>query len=169
MAVGSKLYSPTYPRAITGDALLRYLSEELNRVSVAFDLLRNGLQLDTLHVAPASPREGQVAKADGTDWNPGSGAGVYAYIAGSWSLLGASISGGTGSVQSIGITTANGVSAISDGDPADPRLTVTLGDINPSSVMGVTLATGGSATAYLNEQGNYIEITPSGSYMPGGW
>lgn len=39
------------------------------------------------HVAPAKPREGMVRFADGTDWNPGSGRGLYSYVSGSWAKL----------------------------------------------------------------------------------
>lgn len=41
--------------------------------------------------------------------------------------------GADGVVQTIGVTTANGVSAVSSGG-ADPRLTVTLGSITPSAI-----------------------------------
>jgi hypothetical protein len=44
-------------------------------------------------------------------------------------------SGSGGSVNTIGVTTANGVSGTSSGG-ADPRLTITLGDITPTSVTG---------------------------------
>lgn len=38
-------------------------------------------------VEPAKRFEGLVANADGTNWNPGSGAGLYEYKGGSWSKL----------------------------------------------------------------------------------
>ncbi|MFA6475724.1 MAG: hypothetical protein WCV88_06085, partial [Patescibacteria group bacterium] len=47
--------------------------------------------------------------------------------------------GAAGVVQTIGITTANGVSGSSSGG-ADPRLTVSLGAITPSTVNALTLA-----------------------------
>ena len=40
-----------------------------------------------LHVEPARLIEGMVVKADGTDWNPGAGAGFYGY-SGAWVKLG---------------------------------------------------------------------------------
>lgn len=43
--------------------------------------------------------------------------------------------GGGGAVNTIGITTANGVSGTSSGG-SDPRITVVLGDITPTSVVG---------------------------------
>lgn len=41
-----------------------------------------------LHVAPTKPRTGLTVLADGTDWNPGSGAGVYTYYGSAWHKLG---------------------------------------------------------------------------------
>lgn len=37
--------------------------------------------------APAKPREGMVRYANGVGWNPGSGAGLYQYISGTWNKL----------------------------------------------------------------------------------
>lgn len=39
------------------------------------------------HSAPAKLREGMIRFADGTDWNPGSGRGLYQYVSGSWTKL----------------------------------------------------------------------------------
>lgn len=41
-------------------------------------------QLTVLTAAPASPANGMLAYADGSSWNPGSGAGLYCYEGGSW-------------------------------------------------------------------------------------
>lgn len=45
-------------------------------------------ELEELHSEPERLRTGLIALADGTDWNPGSGAGVYAYYGGAWNKLG---------------------------------------------------------------------------------
>lgn len=37
---------------------------------------------------PRKPREGMVVMADGTNWNPGSGVGLYRYTGGSWVKIG---------------------------------------------------------------------------------
>jgi hypothetical protein len=39
------------------------------------------------HTAPDKLVEGMVRVADGTDWDPGSGAGIYLYLGGSWTKL----------------------------------------------------------------------------------
>lgn len=38
-------------------------------------------------VAPDKPREGMVANANGTNWNPGGGAGLYQRLGGAWVKL----------------------------------------------------------------------------------
>lgn len=38
-------------------------------------------------VAPDKPREGMIRLADGTNWNPGSGIGLYQYLGGVWVKL----------------------------------------------------------------------------------
>lgn len=68
-------------------ALKRFLREELVRVQAAFESVADG-NLEVTTVAPEKPRDGMVRRADGTNWNPGSGAGVYCYYASSWHFLG---------------------------------------------------------------------------------
>jgi hypothetical protein len=62
---------------------------ELQRVS---DMLAeptfDQLELTQLNAVPARPQDGQLVYADGTNWNPGSGAGLYAYWGGAWRYLG---------------------------------------------------------------------------------
>ena len=53
------------------------------------------------HVAPVKPREGLLVYADGTDWNPGSGAGYYVYYAGAWHAMSGGGGGGGGAVTSV--------------------------------------------------------------------
>lgn len=40
-----------------------------------------------LHTEPVRPRECAVAFADGTDWDPGAGMGLYQYQGGAWVKL----------------------------------------------------------------------------------
>lgn len=48
------------------------------------------LRVPRVHSAPIRPQDGQLAYADGSDWNPGSGRGIYRYDATSvaWVFLG---------------------------------------------------------------------------------
>lgn len=41
-----------------------------------------------LREAPKNPRNGWIVIADGTGWNPGSGAGYYGFYNGTWRFLG---------------------------------------------------------------------------------
>jgi len=65
-----------------------YLSFELEKVQRAFADPNEFLLLQNRAKAPERARVGMVALADGTNWNPGSGAGVYCYHSGQWNKLG---------------------------------------------------------------------------------
>lgn len=60
---------------------VRNLIEYLN-TGVDFMVLKK------LNKEPAKRRTGMVVLADGSDWDPGSGAGFYGYNAGAWVKLG---------------------------------------------------------------------------------
>jgi len=79
-------YSPA-PVPSNVDDLPSYLEVEFRRMSAVIGNLADG-HYDVLHVAPSKPRTGDVRYADGSDWNPGSGEGVYTYLSsGAWSKL----------------------------------------------------------------------------------
>lgn len=48
----------------------------------------NFCRAPTYTTAPSSPVVGDIVYADGTDWDPGSGAGIYAYYGSAWNKLG---------------------------------------------------------------------------------
>lgn len=62
-----------------------FLRGELRRMMAA--TATPYLQLDVYHKAPDKPREGMIVCADGTDWDPGSGAGFYGFLGGAWVAL----------------------------------------------------------------------------------
>lgn len=64
------------------------VGEELQKIAQALDTPNQMLQLQTLYAAPTKFREGAIVLADGTTWNPGSGAGVYCYYGSAWVKLG---------------------------------------------------------------------------------
>ncbi|MDX4957227.1 hypothetical protein [Delftia acidovorans] len=68
--------------------LPQFLQQELLNIQRA----QNGpfpfSALQELHNEPAKLINGMVVLADGTDWNPGSGAGFYGYRGGAWRFLG---------------------------------------------------------------------------------
>jgi hypothetical protein len=77
------------PNPLPGETDLgMYLQHELQRISIALQtMLTPRVQYAKLHAAPPNPREGIVVLADGLDWDPGSGSGLYIYIAEVWQPL----------------------------------------------------------------------------------
>ncbi len=58
--------------------------EELYKVSASLDSIYD---LDVTFMEPERPREGMIRIADGTEWNPGAGGGLYEYKSGAWVKL----------------------------------------------------------------------------------
>lgn len=75
-------------RYTPGSVLDDLLRLELNKIAQAMETANERLTLDMLHKAPTKYRDGTIVLADGTDWNPGAGAGVYCYYGAAWHLLG---------------------------------------------------------------------------------
>lgn len=76
-------YEPTFP----GESITpQWLYDELQRVGTEMNRPA-GLFFDVLHEEPPKPQDGMVAFADGTDWNPGGGGGLYQRVAGAWVKL----------------------------------------------------------------------------------
>ena len=67
---------------------------ELLKIQAALLALSEG-HLDVTTAAPSKPRDGDARYADGTNWNPGSGEGLYDYYDGSWHARGGGGGGGT--------------------------------------------------------------------------
>jgi hypothetical protein len=80
------MYSPKQVPT-SANAIPAYLAVELQDLSQSLQSQQQFLYIQTLNAAPSKPREGMIVKADGTNWNPGSGAGFYGYRAG-WRFLG---------------------------------------------------------------------------------
>ena len=76
-------YSPRQATPQTIEELRRYMHNELQNISEAFEFLdADFIRFRVHHVEPSKPREGQAYYADGTDWDPGGGAGLYEYTGG---------------------------------------------------------------------------------------
>jgi hypothetical protein len=84
--LNSVSYSPQIVPTNPAD-LPAFLRDELAGLQNAIAILAAG-HIDTSHVAPLKPRDGDIRLADGTDWNPGSGQGVYCYYNSTWNFLG---------------------------------------------------------------------------------
>ena len=68
------------------DYLGEFVIRELKKLG---DILFNvsALRLEELHAEPDKPRSGDIRYADGTNWNPSGGRGIYAYIGTTWTKL----------------------------------------------------------------------------------
>ena len=78
------------PGQVPSDAasLPAFLDRELRNLSTAMQEANQYLLLDVSYAAPQKVKDGMIAMADGTTWNPGSGAGAYIYRGASWHFLG---------------------------------------------------------------------------------
>ena len=74
------------PRSL--EELLAYIEREFARLAGELQAGVEFILLPMRHVEPERPREGMIVLADGSDWNPGSGAGYYGYRDGAWRFLG---------------------------------------------------------------------------------
>ena len=80
---GQYIYNPTTPPAEEGQ-LRAYLLSELQRVSEA---ILESVTPPLFYAEPKNAQEGLIVRADGTDWDPGSGAGLYIYRSAAWVLI----------------------------------------------------------------------------------
>lgn len=74
------------PVNLTSEDVLTYVNAEFNKVALSLDRLEQ-MVLDQTNAVPAKPRDGMLKYADGVNWNPGGGQGIYAYYAGVWNKL----------------------------------------------------------------------------------
>lgn len=65
------------------DDLIRFLEDELNRISAIIAILVQGHH-ERNDVAPSKPREGDVRYTTGANWNPGHGKGLYYFDGTNW-------------------------------------------------------------------------------------
>ena len=82
------MYEPTAIPSDTPSGLRSWLALQFRTLS---DVLArpeaNGVRFAVLHVEPDRRQDGDVVFADGSDWNPGSGAGLYERRGGAWHKL----------------------------------------------------------------------------------
>ena len=45
------------------------------------------MRLEETNTAPAKPRDGDIRYADGSNWNPGAGTGIYWFDGTNWTKL----------------------------------------------------------------------------------
>lgn len=64
-----------------------WMNLEFSRVEKGLKVF-DVVHLVETHVEPTKPRSGDIRFADGSDWDPGSGQGIYAFYGGVWNFLG---------------------------------------------------------------------------------
>jgi len=133
------------------------------------------------HVAIEKPREGMLARADGSDWDPGSGRGTYEYVDSAWRKLNGledgdygdiSVSGGVITIDNNAVTLAKladiatarflGRITASSGDPEELTGTqaTTLLDAFTDALKGLAPASGGGTVNFLRADGSWA-VPPS--------
>jgi hypothetical protein len=137
-----------------------YAFNELQDLAQALSGSQEFSLLQVLHVEPDKPRDGMIIVADGTDWNPGSGEGPYAYVGGSWLFMGGG-GGGGGNVATDTIWNAKGDLAVGTGADTASRLAV--GTDGYVLTADSTTATGLKWAASSGSGGS------GNTYFPGGW
>ncbi len=65
-----------------------YFRNEHAKIAQALETPSERFTWETLYAPPKKFGEGTTVKADGTSWDPGSGAGTYQYRGGAWRFLG---------------------------------------------------------------------------------
>ena len=74
--VKSVRYYEPGPLPLENEDLGIYVVTELKRLAITI-LNQSHLRAERIHAEPERPRGGDIVYADGTDWNPGSGEGIY--------------------------------------------------------------------------------------------
>lgn len=76
-------YQPTFP----GEGVTpQWIYDELQRIGTAISN-PGTIVLDELNAEPTRPQEPMIVFADGTNWNPGGGRGVYVWYTAAWHKL----------------------------------------------------------------------------------
>lgn len=79
-------FVPSSSAATTVSGLRAWVSNELIRLGNAIAKQSQEIRLPVTHSAPDKPQIGQIVFADGTNWNPGGGRGLYLYDS-AWSKI----------------------------------------------------------------------------------
>ena len=156
-------YVPRSAPAQESPALAKWAEGEFTNIARVFQG-QHIVKLRKINVAPPKPRDGMVAYADGTNWNPGSGEGFYGRYGSAWNkfLTGGSVPVGANPTGTVGLSTVNGSAATflrSDGAPPLSQA------IAPSWTGKHIWKNGSGNLAVLEVSGsaNVLTITPQGS------
>lgn len=73
----STTYKPTFPAGLFNAQQQQWITSEFAAIKRALEVASPALTLTYLHAQPERILAGMHALADGTDWDPGSGVGLY--------------------------------------------------------------------------------------------
>lgn len=76
------IYLPNVTQLPTVDRELTLIQKSIREVEPLYVILTQW------NAAPAKPQDGMTVYADGVNWNPGGGQGVYTYYGAAWNRLG---------------------------------------------------------------------------------
>lgn len=80
-------YEPGSFAGGTQEQMIAWLQEEFNKLREVVNQKLDE-EVKFLAMPPLKVREGMIVAADGVNWNPGAGAGLYLFRDGSWWKLG---------------------------------------------------------------------------------
>lgn len=168
-----KYYPEPVPYTDDLPYIREFLFREFLRISASFEGVRE-IELEKLSTEP-TPREGMIKFADGVNWNPGSGAGLYFYNGTSWIMLSPGFTEGTWTPsftfqtpgdQVITHTTQNGTYQ-KIGKMVRARFTVTATTVTHTTAAGAFRILGLPFPAAAGmEQSGHVEW--GGITLPGG-
>lgn len=107
---------------------------------------------------PVRPREGEIRLADGTDWNPGSGKGIYVFLDSGFELLGPGVEAG-----SIGTTQlADGAVTLTKlaAEARPGEVLLSSGTINNQAQLDLVLSSVANFATYKGFRVRLINIIP---------
>lgn len=73
----SSIYRPREIPSSFNAEQQEFLRQEFANIRAAWEAAKSSERLDYRHVAPEKINAGDLVLADGTDWDPGSGVGLY--------------------------------------------------------------------------------------------
>lgn len=146
-------YIPGYAPEVTSvDELRRFVEREFQEFAKS---LQETIAVDLrpINAEPNRPRTGMIVYADGVDWDPtGEGPGIYQYLEGNWSKLGAN-----GLVHAI--VAGNGLE-VDSSDPEYPIIGIKLRSSQTVTAATATLATT-ARDVLVNRVGNVALTLPA--------
>lgn len=81
-----QLFIPQAPPA-NQDQFNEYVWRLLRDIAQNFELIADGRIIEKRHVAPAKPRNGMIAYADGVNWAPTASAGLHYFNGSTWVFI----------------------------------------------------------------------------------